>query len=64
MNLRNCPSCKSERIIWLFGIATDGSKPITSKSKCGQCGYQDERGGFERTNKALLREEKINKLLG
>ena len=63
-DLSSCPNCKSKNIKWKFFIPIDGSKPtIPSQSICNDCGYKDERGEFERTNKAILREKKINQIL-
>jgi hypothetical protein len=59
-----CPNCKSKNIVWKFFIPVDGSKPTQdSISVCKDCGYKDKRGEFERTNKALYRENKINQIL-
>ena len=58
-----CPNCKSKNIFWKFFIPVDGSKPGDSISVCKDCGYKDKRGEFERTNKALYRENKINQIL-
>ena len=59
-----CPNCKGKNINWKFFIPTDGSKQTQdSISTCSDCGYTDKRGGFEETNKAILRQEKINKIL-
>ena len=59
-----CPNCKSKNISWKFFIPTDGSKPTQeSESVCTECGYKDKRGGFEKTNKSLYRENKINQIL-
>jgi rubredoxin len=59
-----CPKCKSKKISWKFFIPTDGSKPtIPSQSVCNDCGYKDNKGEFEKTNKSLLREKKINQIL-
>ena len=59
-----CPNCKSKNIAWKFFIPVDGSKPTQdSISICQDCGYKDKRGEFERTNKSLLREKKINQIL-
>ena len=55
-----CPNCKSKNIEWRFSIPVDGSKS-TEDSVCKDCGYKD--GGFEETNKALYRENKINQIL-
>ena len=63
-DLSACPNCKSKNIKWMFYIPTDGSKPtIPSQSVCNDCGYKDKRGEFERTNKAIYRENKINQIL-
>ena len=63
-DLSGCPNCKSKNIIWKFFIPTDGSKPtIPSQSICNDCGYKDDKGEFEKTNKSLLREKKINQIL-
>ena len=63
-DLSGCPNCKSKNITWKFFIPTDGSKPtIPSQSVCNDCGYKDEKGQFEMTNKSLLREKKINQIL-
>jgi predicted Zn-ribbon and HTH transcriptional regulator len=63
-DLSGCPNCKSKNITWKFFIPTDGSKPtIPSQSVCNDCGYKDEKGQFEMTNKSILREKKINKIL-
>ena len=63
-DLSGCPNCKSKNISWKFFIPTDGSKPtIPSQSVCNDCGYKDEKGQFEMTNKSILREKKINKIL-
>lgn len=63
-DLSGCPNCKSKNITWKFFIPTDGSKPtIPSQSFCNDCGYKDEKGQFEMTNKSILREKKINKIL-
>ena len=60
----SCPNCKSKNIAWKFFIPTDGSRPTQdSISICQDCGYKDKRGEFERTNKALYRENKINQVL-
>jgi predicted Zn-ribbon and HTH transcriptional regulator len=59
-----CPNCKSKNISWKFFIPVDGSKPTQdSISVCKDCGYKDKRGEFERTNKAIYRENKINQIL-
>jgi len=59
-----CPNCKSKNISWKFFIPTDGSKLTQDGiSVCKDCGYKDKRGEFERTNKALYRENKINQIL-
>jgi predicted Zn-ribbon and HTH transcriptional regulator len=59
-----CPNCKSKNIAWKFFIPTDGSKPTTpSQSICNDCGYKDKKGEFEKTNKSILREKKINQIL-
>ena len=34
-----------------------------SKSICNDCGYKDDKGEFEMTNKSLYRENKINQIL-
>lgn len=63
-DLSVCPNCKSKDIIWKFFIPTDGSKTIQdSLSICRDCGYNDKRGGFEETNKAIYRQQKINQVL-
>lgn len=63
-DLSGCPNCKSKNITWQFFIPTDGSKPtIPSQSICNDCGYKDDKGEFEKTNKSLLREKKINQIL-
>jgi predicted Zn-ribbon and HTH transcriptional regulator len=63
-DLSGCPNCKSKNISWKFFIPVDGSKPTQpSLSICKDCGYQDIRGEFEKTNKSLLREKKINQIL-
>jgi predicted Zn-ribbon and HTH transcriptional regulator len=63
-DLSGCPNCKSKNISWLFFIPINGSKPTEpSQSKCNDCGYKDEKGQFEMTNKSILRENKINKIL-
>jgi len=63
-DLSACPNCKSKNINWNFFISTDGSKPSQdSTSVCQDCGYKDKRGGFEETNKAILRKNKINQIL-
>lgn len=63
-DLSACPNCKSKNISWKFFIPVDGSKPTQdSISICQDCGYKDKRGEFERTNKALYRENKINQVL-
>lgn len=63
-DLSGCPNCKSKNITWKFFIPTDGSKPtIPSQSICNDCGYKDNKGEFEKTNKSLLREKKINQIL-
>ena len=63
-DMSGCPNCKSKNIEWRFFIPTDGSKPTQdSLSVCKDCGYKDKRGEFERTNKALYRENKINQIL-
>lgn len=63
-DLSGCPNCKSKNITWKFFIPTDGSIPTqSSQSCCNDCGYKDNKGEFEKTNKALLREKKINKIL-
>lgn len=63
-DLSGCPNCKSKNIKWMFYIPTDGSKPtIPSQSICNDCGYKDEKGEFEKTNKSILREKKINQIL-
>jgi len=63
-DLSSCPNCKSKNIEWRFFIPTDGSKPTQdSISVCKDCEYKDKRGEFERTNKALYRENKINQIL-
>ena len=59
-----CPKCKSKNIAWKFYIPVDGSKPIQdSISFCKECGYKDKKGEFEKTNKAILRQEKINQII-
>ena len=59
-----CPKCKSKNVAWKFYIPVDGSKPTQdSISFCQDCGYKDKRGGFEKTNQAIFREEKINQIL-
>jgi len=59
-----CPNCKSKNIEWRFFIPIDGSKPTQdSLSVCKDCGYKDKRGEFEKTNKSLYRENKINQIL-
>lgn len=59
-----CPNCKSKNIKCVFFVPTDGSKMTQeSKSVCMDCGYKDKRGGFEKTNKASYRQNKINKIL-
>jgi rubredoxin len=63
-DMSGCPNCKSKNISWKFFIPTDGSKPtIPSQSVCNDCGYKDNKGEFEKTNKSLLREKKINQIL-
>jgi len=63
-DLSGCPNCKSKNIAWKFFIPADGSKPTQdSISVCKDCRYKDKRGEFERTNKALYREKKINQIL-
>ena len=63
-DLSGCPNCKSKNIKWMFYIPVDGSNPtIPSQSICNDCGYKDEKGEFEKTNKSLLREKKINQIL-
>lgn len=63
-DLSGCPNCKSKNISWKFFIPVDGSKPTQdSISVCKDCGYKDKRGEFEKTNKSLLREKKINQIL-
>ena len=62
-DLSACPNCKSKNINWKFFRPTDGSKSSDSISICQDCGYKDKRGGFEQTNKAILRQEKINQIL-
>ena len=63
-DLSGCPNCKSKNIKWKFFIPTDGSKPtIPSQSICNDCGYKDKKGEFEKTNKSILREKKINQIL-
>jgi len=63
-DLSGCPNCKSKNIKWKFFIPIDGSKPTEpEQSICNDCGYKDKRGEFEKTNKALLREKKINQIL-
>ena len=63
-DMSGCPNCKSKNIKWKFFIPTDGSKPTTpSQSICNDCGYKDDKGEFEKTNKSLLREKKINQIL-
>jgi len=60
----NCPQCSSKNIAWKFFIPVNGSKPIKdSLSICQDCGYWDKKGEFEKTNKSILREKKINRLL-
>lgn len=62
--LSACPKCRSKNIAWKFYIPVDGSEPTKpSLSVCTICGYEDLRGGFEKTNKAKFREDKINQLL-
>jgi len=59
-----CPNCKSKNITWSFFTKKDGYLSIEpSKSICNNCGYKDEKGQFELTNKLLYREKKINKIL-
>jgi len=63
-DLSSCPNCKSKNINWKFFISTDGSNPSQdSISVCKDCGYKDKRGEFEKTNKSLLRNKKINQIL-
>ena len=63
-DLSACPNCRSKNITWKFFIPTDCSEPAKpSLSVCQKCGYEDVRGGFEKTNKAILREKKINQIL-
>jgi rubredoxin len=59
-----CPNCESKNISWKFIIPIDGSKPtILPQEICKDCGYTDTKGEFEKTNKSILRDKKINKLL-
>ena len=63
-DLSGCPNCKSKNITWKFFIPIDGSKStIPSQNICNDCGYKDEKGQFEMTNKSILREKKINQIL-
>ena len=63
-DMSSCPKCKSKKISWKFFIPTDGSKPTQeSESICSECGYKDKRGGFEKTNMSIYRENKINEIL-
>jgi len=63
-DLSGCPNCKSKNITWKFFIPMDGSVPKEpSYSICNDCGYKDEKGQFEMTNKSILREKKINQIL-
>lgn len=63
-DLSGCPNCKSKNISWKFFISVDGSKPTEdSITVCKDCGYKDKRGEFEKTNRSLLREKKINQIL-
>ena len=63
-DLSGCPNCKSKNITWKFFIPIGGSKPtIPSQSVCNDCGYKDEKGQFEMTNKSILRDKKISKIL-
>jgi predicted Zn-ribbon and HTH transcriptional regulator len=63
-DLSGCPNCKGKNISWVFFIPINGSKPTQDPlSVCKDCGYKDKRGGFEKTNKSLLREKKINQIL-
>ena len=63
-DLSGCPNCKSKNITWSFFTKKDGYLSIEpSKSICNDCGYKDEKGQFEMTNKSILREKKINQIL-
>lgn len=63
-DLSACPNCRSKNISWKFVLPVDDSKPIEDNtSVCNDCGYKDERGEFEKTNRILLREKKINQIL-
>jgi len=63
-DLSSCPNCNSKNIAWKFFIPTDGSKPTQdSLSICKDCGYKDKKGEFEKTNKSILRDKKINQIL-
>lgn len=63
-DLSGCPNCGSKNIKCKFFIPTDGSKPtIPPENICSDCGYKDKKGEFEKTNKSILREKKINKIL-
>lgn len=63
-DLSGCPNCKSKNIAWKFFVPTDGSKPTEDAiTVCKDCSYKDKRGGFEETNKAIFRQQKINQIL-
>ena len=63
-DLSGCPNCKSKNIAWKFFVSTDGSKPTQDAiTVCKDCDYKDKRGGFEETNKAIFRQQKINQIL-
>ena len=56
--MKFCIECNN---MYYIGISeTDGNKMIYY---CRNCGYKDEKGQFEMTNKSILREKKINKIL-
>ena len=63
-DLSACPNCKSKNIAWKFFVSTDVSKlNQDSITVCKDCAYEDKRGGFEETNKAIFRQQKINQVL-
>jgi hypothetical protein len=61
-DLSACPNCKGKNIDWKLYVSNNGSE-TDSITVCKNCGYKDKRGGFEETNKAILRQQKINQIL-
>ena len=63
-DLSACPNCSSKNIAWKFFIPMNGSKPTgDSLTICQDCGYKDKKGEFEKTNKSILRDKKINQII-